>query len=116
MKGSQSEKIKCVSLKPSDKFKSHELRFYKFLPSLGRPVFAMALLSIKLDRATANTATKFCALRRITTLTSQSGHAKHRSVCVISSNFPIYLAISRLELWGPLAWGFEGSNILYDLL
>lgn len=81
-------KIKCVSLKLSDKFRSHELRFYKFFPSLGRPVFAMALLSIKLDRATANVATKFCALKRITTLRNQSGHAEHRSVCVISPISP----------------------------
>ena len=109
-------KIKCVPLKASDKFRSHELWFYKFFPSLARPVFAMALLSIKLNRATANVATNFCALKRITTLRSQSARAEHRSVCVMSSNFPIYLAISRLEVWGPLAWGFEGSNILNDLL
>lgn len=105
MKGTPNErltirKIKCASLKPSDKFRSHELQFYKVFASLGKTRFAMALLSIKLDRVTANTATKFCALRRITTLRSQSGHAEHRSVGVLSSSLPIYLAISCLDVRG----------------
>lgn len=80
--------------------RNQEQQLPHIFPITGKNIFCH--LSIKLDLPTANMATKPCALRRVITARSQSGHAEHSRVCVISSSIPTYLAISHPEVWGPL--------------
>ena len=68
-------------------------------------------MSIKLGLPVANMTTKPCVLWISVTLRSPRGCVEYNRTCVVSCSIQIYLVIFYLEVWGPLAWGSEESDI-----